>query len=259
MLDWNVVQVWRVQLDSAALREEGWIASWRRLLSQEELRKADAFHVEGHRGEYVIAHAALREVLGRNLRVGPTEVRLTVRPPEVGGAAGAVPTKPALAGAGGGAVSGLDLRFNLSHTSGLALIAVALGREVGVDVERNRPLKEMEAMAQSVFSSEEMQLWLRLTAVERFEAFYRVWTRKEAYLKAIGLGLYRELKDVTVPVSVERIEGVSQGREVWDAAGRGTWRVADVEVEAGCSAAVCWEGDGLGEIVVHDLDLDELI
>ena len=97
-----------------------------------------------------------------------------------------------------------------------------------------------------------------MPAIERFAAFYRVWTRKEAYLKAIGLGLYRLLQDVTVPVSVERIAGASQGRPVRDLAGKGTWRVADVEVESGYSAAVCWEGEGLEEIVVTDLDLSEL-
>ena len=257
MLERNGLHVWRVDLDSAA-RDEARVASWSRLLSQEEQRKAAAFHLDGHRREYIVAHAALRELLGRSLGVEPAAVCLTVRPPEVGGGAGAAPTKPSVVRAEGGAGSVLDLRFNLSHTAGVALIALTVGREVGVDVERNRPLKEMEAMVHSVFSEEEMRMWLQLPAIERFAAFYRVWTRKEAYLKAIGLGLYRLLRDVTVPVSVERIAGASQGRPVRDLAGKGTWQVADVEVESGYSAAVCWEGEGLEEVVVTDLDLAEL-
>ena len=113
-------------------------------------------------------------------------------------------------------------------------------------------------MAKSVFSNEELESWSKLNAAERFVAFYKLWTRKEAYLKAIGLGLYRVLQDVTVPVSAEPLVGASQGRKVQDAAGQGTWRLADVEVEEGCSAAVCWEGDGLEQIVVTDLDMGDL-
>jgi 4'-phosphopantetheinyl transferase len=256
MLERNVVQVWRIRLDAA--NDEAHLASWRKLLSPEELRRADGFHGEGQRSDYVAAHAALRVVLGRYLGMDPAAVKLTVRPPAVPAGTAAAPTKPALLGRERVADAAGDLRFNLSHTAGGALIAVAMGREIGVDIERSRPIEDMEAMAHTIFSEGELAPWFELPEGDRLESFYRVWTRKEAYLKAIGLGLYRTLQDVTVPVTLTPMDGPREAQVVRDAAGRGRWTVADVVVEKGCSGAVCWEGEGLEQIVVADLDFQDL-
>jgi len=255
MLDRNAVYVWRVPLDSVF--DEARMASWRKLLSPEELRRADGFHGEGHRRDYVTAHVALRVVLGDCLGMEPSAVKLAVSPPAVRSKIAAAPTKPALSRTVCDADHGPDLRFNLSHTAGAALIAVAPGREVGVDIERNRPLEDLKAMAHTIFSEEELALWMKLPEADRRAAFYRVWTRKEAYLKAIGLGLYRVLQDVTVPTSIVALEGPGQAQLVRDVAGSGRWSVVDVAVEKGCCGAVCWEGDGLEKIVVADLGLGE--
>jgi 4'-phosphopantetheinyl transferase len=256
MLERNVVQVWRVRLDAA--NDEARQVPWRRLLSPEELRRADGFHGEGQRRDYVTAHAALRVVLGRYLGRDPAAVKLAVRPPAVPGDIAAAPTKPALWGRRGAVDATEDLRFNLSHTAGAALIAVAMGREIGVDIERSRPLEDLDAMAHTIFSDKELGAWRGLPEADRLESFYRVWTRKEAYLKAIGLGLYRTLQDVTVPVTLAPMEGPGEAQWVRDAAGRGRWSVADVVVEKGCSGAVCWEGEGLERISTADLDLGDM-
>ena len=146
-----------------------------------------------------------------------------------------------------------DVRFNLSHTSGAALVGVVLSREVGIDIEWLRPMEDLDAMARSITSGEELDQWESLDAASRFDAFYRVWTRKESYLKAIGLGLYRSLQDVTVPVLLDDSSGTLW--EVRDRAGEGHWSGRDIPVEEGYSASICWEGAEALQLVVRDLDL----
>jgi 4'-phosphopantetheinyl transferase len=155
------------------------------------------------------------------------------------------------------------LRFNLSHTRGAALIGVTQGRELGVDIEWQRPMDDLEAMARSVMSEEELELWKALEAGARFRAFYRVWTRKESYLKAIGLGLFRRLQEVTVPVSADSLDydaedtSRSQGL-IQDQGGKGVWQVKDVAVWEGYSASICWENVGVDRLILEDLDILEM-
>src|SRR5207253_10188751 len=90
--------------------------------------------------------------------------------------------KPALA-------DGDGLRFNVAHSHGLALVAVARGRELGVDLERVRPLPAAEAIARRFFSARERAVLDALPLRRRLDAFLSLWTRKEAFLKATGGGL----------------------------------------------------------------------
>lgn len=93
--------------------------------------------------------------------------------------------KPALAGAA--ASSGLQ--FNLSHSGGLGLVGWSWGRDIGVDVEVWRSLRDEAALVRRYFSHNEVAAWEALPAAARHEAFYNLWTRKEAYVKALGRGL----------------------------------------------------------------------
>jgi 4'-phosphopantetheinyl transferase len=257
MLTQDSVHVWRVRLDTSgglsAARMAARTAELRGMLSVEEQRKADAFRTAEHRREYILAHAALRSVLGHFLKISPVLLDITAR-------AG---TKPVLSPARNLARSWPDLRFNLSHTRGAALIGVTQGRELGVDIEWQRPMDDLEAMARSVMSEEELELWKALEAGARFRAFYRVWTRKESYLKAIGLGLFRRLQEVTVPVSADSLDydaedtSRSQGL-IQDQGGKGVWQVKDVAVWEGYSASICWENVGVDRLILEDLDILEM-
>jgi 4'-phosphopantetheinyl transferase len=125
----------------------------------------------------------LRSILAHYLDCQPAQVRFVY----------AAHGKPMLAGA-------TDLRFNLTHSHGLALLAVTRGREIGVDVEHIRDDIDREPLAERFFSPVEVAA-LRSLAVElRREAFYRCWTRKEAFIKAVGKGLALPLDrfDVTL-------------------------------------------------------------
>jgi 4'-phosphopantetheinyl transferase len=268
MLDADTVYVWRVEL--ADLLSAAQLDRCYALLSPEERQRADAFRGAGLRRDYILAHAALRSVLGLCLGVSPDAVPFA---PEAfarsNGQLGSSSIKPALMPMGESGQTGQsngirpnlrpDLRFNLSHTRGAALIGVAIGRELGVDIEWQRPMEDLDAMAAAVMSPEELVQWLAVAPTERIPAFYHLWTRKEAYLKAIGLGLYRSLQEVTMPVSARQLEPLPMsGRLVRDSAGEGVWTIADIAAGDGYSASICCEGAGTPALKVEDLSLDAI-
>ena len=128
----------------------------------------------------LVSHVALRLVLGELTGTAPESLRFERRCGHCGGAGHG---KPHLAGRP-------DLDFNLSHSGELALIAVTRGRRVGVDVERVRPRTDVLAIARGSLSTREHQAIESLgTDDARRTAFFRCWTRKEAYLKGLGVGL----------------------------------------------------------------------
>jgi 4'-phosphopantetheinyl transferase len=170
-LDERQVDVWRVRgpLPADELRR------LRCTLDASERDRADRFLVEHARETFVSARGALRSALSRYLGCDPRELEFTYGPHG----------KPALAGPG--STGGLE--FNLSHSSRLVLFAVGR-RPVGIDVERIRADIEHEQLARRFFSAAESRRLLEEAAPgERLEAFFRCWTRKEAYLKLEGAGL----------------------------------------------------------------------
>ena len=168
MLQPGEVHLWRV-----SLHHEDRVKDCLEVLSAPERVRAEHFVFERDRRHYVISHAALRMLLARYVRDDPRDLEFEAD--ENG--------KPRLV------QRFTDIRFNLSHTDGLALIAITRGREVGVDVERVDCEIEFEDIAATYFDPREV--WdLRVTpANERVSRFFNVWTRKEAQLKASGLGL----------------------------------------------------------------------
>jgi 4'-phosphopantetheinyl transferase len=163
MLKRGEVTVWRVRLDAPP--PVGFPA-----LSAAEETRAARFHNDAAREQYLRAHAALRAILAR-----ATDAPLEFAATEKG--------KPYLPGAP-------ELKFSLSHSHGMALIAVALDVDVGVDVERVRPIAQFEAIAERFFPPSEAAAFAAALAGERERDFFRRWTRIEAMLKALGVGLY---------------------------------------------------------------------
>ncbi len=165
-----MVPVWAIDLDDPrALRGDG-IES----LAAEERERAQRFRFEKVRDRWLAGRVALRRILARELHVAPHD--LAFRTLEHG--------KPALAGRHAGA-----LEFNLSHSGGCALVGVSRSAPLGVDVEEVTPLDDLRAVAESHFAPEECDRLFALTGDAQVEGFYRFWTRKEAYIKALGTGL----------------------------------------------------------------------
>lgn len=145
------------------------------LLSCEERRRASKFVLDRDRRRFVVARARLRELLAQRLDLSPAAIELEY------GAGG----KPRLAQR----VGDPDLRFNVSHCGDVAAFAFTMGREVGIDVEAMRVLPDADAIAAWAFSRRENDAYRALASRERPLGFFNCWTRKEAFVKALGDGL----------------------------------------------------------------------
>lgn len=145
------------------------------LLSESEAVRARRFLAPLHGQRYLVAHARLRQLLAQTLQQDAQSLEFTEGPhgkPELGGAATA---------------SGL--KFNLSHSGAMGLVGWSWRRHIGVDVEVWREMRDDAALVRRYFSPAEIAAWESLPPTERTEAFFNLWTRKEAYIKALGLGL----------------------------------------------------------------------
>jgi 4'-phosphopantetheinyl transferase len=156
------------------------------ILSHEEQRRASRFVYDEHRSEYVAAHAILRILLGRYLGCAPRNVELKQ---DLHG-------KPMCD-------RNCGLTFNLSHTDGAVVIAIAASHDVGIDVERVRPIADAGHLVERYFSALERDRFLALPESERDDTFCRLWTRKEAYVKALGQGLSQQLDSFEVTLDRE--------------------------------------------------------
>ena len=187
--------MWRVDL---ALPEPT-VSQLRDLLSTEEAARAERFRFPADQRRFVVAHAAVRSILGVCLDADPGRLAFSA----AGGG------KPFLAGPGtAGAV-----RFNLSHSRDLALVAVSRGREVGVDLEDGQGGRDFEGIAGRYFSKVERTTIEGLAPDQRQAAFLRGWVLKEAYLKAGGDGLRRRLDDFDVTLGDEEPPRLLQARD----------------------------------------------
>ena len=174
------VDVWSVPLERLADR----INTLQSVLSPDERERADRFYFERDRRRFVGVRAVLRVLLGAYLQVDARDLTFSYGPQG----------KPALTGRFRDGLS-----FNVSHSHELALLAVGPGIDIGVDVEAVRPMNDIDDIAARFFSPREADQLRSLPASVRTEAFFACWTRKEAYLKALGSGLARPLDgfDVT--------------------------------------------------------------
>lgn len=164
------VHCWSVRLDIAPET----VASLTLLLSDDERRRSTRLRSYRLRRRYIAAHAGVRVLLAQYLGARPDRLRF------VRNAFG----KPALSGA-----CGRRLTFNLSHSEDLALVAMAAEAELGVDVERVAAAPDLRDVAHAFLDPSEAESLARLPRSARTEAFFRRWTRREAYVKAVGTGL----------------------------------------------------------------------
>lgn len=206
-----------VTLDVGAEALEGARAT----LAVDEVRRAERFLRDEDRRRFVAARALLRRTLGSALGIAPERVAF------VYGAHG----KPALAPSQ--AESGI--RFNLSHSAGRAFVAWTSGREIGTDLEAIRPVRFGEKIARRFFSGDEREIVLRAPDATWDATFFRCWTRKEAFIKAVGDGLSYPLRSFSVPMG----EAPSQApiRVHDDAEASRRWSLSTIDAGPGFLAA----------------------
>jgi 4'-phosphopantetheinyl transferase len=174
------IHLWRVRLDVPAPA----LAALAAMLTPDEQARAAHFLREQDRARFVVSRAALRAVLAGYGGLPPECCRFGYTPHG----------KPFLLGP----PALTRLQFNLSHSDGLALVAVACDRPVGVDLERIRPEVDVPGVGRLVFSQAERHALDRVPGADRLAAFFDLWARKEAYLKCLGLGFSGSPGQVTV-------------------------------------------------------------
>jgi len=208
------VHVWRVEL----MQPEHVIQALRSTLEHDELFRADRFHFEKDRRAFVVSRGFLREIIGRYTNTRPEQLRFSYGPYG----------KPALDG---------RLRFNMSHSHDLALIALTEENELGVDVEYIRADFATADIARRFFSAVEVEVFNLMAEEDQVAAFFRCWTRKEAFIKATGKGLSQPLDgfDVTLgpgePAALLRVDEDDAAR----------WTLSDLKVDEGYAAALAVE------------------
>ena len=213
------LDVWVIDL-TRAFPPGDW-TDWLTCLDAEERRRACAFRFPLDARRYTLSHVALRHILARS----------SGQPPEALHFARNAFGKPSLVGHGEG------IAFNLSHSGELALCAVADSGEIGVDVEQQRGL-ELEDLAERFFNPAEYQALIALPPGQREPAFFACWTRKEAYIKARGLGLSLALDQFRVDFAQDRPAALLYSdHEPADVSRCGFW---DIPVPAGYRAALAW-------------------
>jgi 4'-phosphopantetheinyl transferase len=146
------------------------------LLSTDERERFDRFRRPEDRERFVLGRGLLRLLAGSYLQIPPESVTFDC----------SVFGKPHLTSPLGGRP---PLRFNISHSGDVVLLAFCIAREVGIDVEQLRPETEWRDIAPQIFTREQQVEWERLSPEARARSFFQAWTRREAALKATGVGL----------------------------------------------------------------------
>lgn len=187
------------------------------ILSADEMQRADRFRFSLHRSRFILAHAALRHILGVYSECPASSIDFIISPHG----------KPSLVNSNRGNRGKIE--FNLSHSEDLAVVAVSFGSILGVDVEQVREMPDWRQMARQFFSDAEIMAIERASPAEKSTMFLRFWTRKEALLKAMGTGLQDDLSSfctaaddldqgsvVRLPELSEVFELLGKGECGWD-------------------------------------------
>ena len=229
------IHVWAISLDVTP----GALATLETALCPAERERAARFRFEQHRNRFIAGRGLLRNILSSYLNARPQTLEFCSGPNG----------KPALANLS----TVNDLQFNLAHSEGLALAAVTTAGEVGVDVERVRVLDDAEELVRRFFSRSEAEIFRELPPALKPAAFFNLWTRKEAFLKATGEGIAHSMHRVEVsflPGESARFAGLPA-----DLGDPNAWVLRDLAPAPGFAAALavrrtelklrcwCWELD----------------
>ena len=216
------VHIWRVELDQPQ-REVRRLAQ---TLSSEELNRSGRLHFESGRKRFITGRGMLRVILSHYTGSAPGELKFKY------GSYG----KPTLLGPGS---TNSRLHFNLSHSEGMAIYAIGLDYELGIDIERVRPMEDVDQIVERFFSARERVLFQQLAPEQQLRAFFKGWTRKEAFLKATGEGLTRPLEECEVTFQPDQAADFLDTGEESATAG---WSLHSLEVGKDYLAAMAIKG-----------------
>jgi 4'-phosphopantetheinyl transferase len=195
------------------------------LLNETEKRRAKRYKVTPPRNEFIFGRGILRQLLAAGLDCSPQEVTLDYEPRG----------KPRIAGD----AYLEDLHFNLAHSHSLVAVALARGRKVGVDIEWMERSLDWLPLAKRVFSRRERDEIHSLPVPAQRLAFFKGWTRKEAFLKATGEGLSDHIQRIEVTMNPDQPAGFLQNHDLhWDPL---RWEIQDLLLPPGFAGAIVCE------------------
>lgn len=198
----------------------GHLYDYLKILSPDEITRAQKFHFERDRNRYIVAHGILRILLAGITQIKPSMIQFTVKGKG----------KPVISNTGY-----LDFDFNMSHSGDYILYAFSIANNVGIDVEFIDQKVDSKSLVDSFFSPKEKSFFEFVSDAEKLPVFYQYWTKKEAFIKAIGHGLYFPLDGFSVQTTTEvpcPIEIYLEAHEL------GNWWIYPIELNAAYTAAL---------------------
>jgi 4'-phosphopantetheinyl transferase len=216
----NQVHVWQVNLKTV----RGTASEFTGTLSPDELERADKFKFPRDREHFILSHSQLRLILSKYCDCLPGEFSFrynSCRKPSI--------SNPEFE----------KLKFNMSHSNDLMLVGLCNHNDIGIDVEKVREVDELENIADENFSAQEIK-YIK-DASDKTNTFFKIWTRKEAFIKAIGKGIHFPLKSFCVelksPGSLEHL--VILHHPSW----RDQWRTSELIISDGYTASLAINSD----------------
>lgn len=188
----------------------------RDILNNAEKERADRFYFSQHQRRFATARTSLRIILARYLNTSPEGLEFTYNKQG----------KPEI-------MNSAKLQFNLSHSGDLALLAVGKGFPMGVDIEQYSA-RSYEGIAKSLFSEQELEEFIKVPHALKPTIFFHIWSQKEAFIKACGLGLSYPTKEFSVPTSMPTQQLVN------DPLHNMTWQLRSFMPQLACSGALCY-------------------
>lgn len=208
------VHVWPIPLSAWATTAEKHLAC----LDDHDMARANRLHQPIHRQRFLTAHVGLRYILSQYLPLGPKQLTFTYGTHQ----------KPYLA------ISENRIQFNLSHSDEMAVCAVTLDHEIGIDIEKVQPVCKLD-VARRFFNKEEFDQLISTSVPEQANFFYRIWARKEALIKATGLGVSQGLATFSV-MEQNNITTVELHNQIWSLLSLSVH--ADYACAVACSQAI---------------------
>ena len=207
------------------------------LLDMNEKNKALRFVHEKHGRCYTVSHARLRLILASYLNISPEKIEFATQ----------VFGKPILVGD----IADSSIKFNMAHSGNQMAVAVGMDDRIGIDIEVWANHIDFNSVVNLCFSEAERCFLTKLPASEKIEFFYRLWTRKESFVKAIGLGLGLDVSQV-----VSSLTGDAQFLSVPDEYGSvEDWKLVDLNLGSGISAALTVPKNNFNRIEFRQLGL----
>lgn len=217
----NEVHVWRVMLSGGSPN----IATLLEHLSEEEIARAERLRRHGDRLRFVTARARLREIIGSYSGISPRDIRIGKH--ERG--------KPFIAHP-----EGKHPEFNISHSGRLILMAFTRNRQIGIDVERYRNLNNAAKIMKRFFSREEADYYLNCSENMKDSRFFKLWTAREAYVKAVGKGAALMRKEIPVSLLADGRQRTLQTNDK----NPDNWYFFNLDASPEYEAALAVQGEG---------------